>query len=169
MTLEEQLNAVVRLAVYWSVAVTLIKKNVRYMLPAVLVCAATVVIHEVVRSRGADALTEKYAGVPVAPCRMPTVDNPHMNVMMGDYLNLPEGSPIVANRPAACDVTDPLVQRVVDASVPSLPQDDPFADGRTDRQFYTMPSTTIPNDQKGYREFLYGDVMKPTLKVTHGF
>ena len=23
-------------------------------------------------------------------------------------------------------------------------------------QFYSMPSTTVPNDQKGYSEFLYG-------------
>jgi hypothetical protein len=85
-----------------------------------------------------------------------------MNVMLGDYINMPE-------RPSACDVTDPLVQQAVRINTPELPQDDPFVDGRMDRQFYTMPSTTIPNDQKGFREFLYGDVMKTTVKTQHGF
>jgi hypothetical protein len=27
------------------------------------------------------------------------------------------------------------------------------------RNFYTNPSTTIPNDQKGFSEFLYGDMI----------
>jgi hypothetical protein len=69
-----------------------------------------------------------------------------MNVMLGDYINMP-------NRPSACDVTNPVVKQAVRANIPDLPQDDLFSDGRMDRQFYTMPSTTIPNDQTGYRNF----------------
>jgi hypothetical protein len=71
---------------------------------------------------------------------------PYMNVMLGDYINMP-------NRPSACDVTNPVVKQAVRANIPDLPQDDLFSDGRMDRQFYTMPSTTIPNDQTGYRNF----------------
>lgn len=162
MTLQQQLNSVMRLSIYWSIAVTFIKRDVRYMLPLVLTALVTFAVNEAFVSRGVDRMAEQYTGHIAAPCVPPTDNNPHMNVMLGDYIDMP-------NRPSACDVTNPVVKQAVRANTPDLPQDDPFADGRMDRQFYTMPSTTIPNDQTGYRNFLFGDVMKPTVKTQHGY
>jgi hypothetical protein len=132
------------------------------MLPLILTALVTFAVNEAFISRGVDKLAEQYSGYTAAPCVPPTDNNPHMNVMLGDYINMP-------NRPSACDVTNPVVKQAVRANIPDLPQDDLFSDGRMDRQFYTMPSTTIPNDQTGYRNFLFGDVMKPTVKTQHGY
>jgi hypothetical protein len=150
MSLPQQLNAVVRLVAYWCLAVTLVQRDLRHMLPLLAVAVATVAIHEAY-ARNQGTVSEKFLGRLARPCQRPTDDNPHMNVMWGDYTGAPDRSP-------ACDVTDPAVQAAVQTHTARLPQDDPFTDGRTDRQFYTMPSTTIPNDQDGYAAFLYGSM-----------
>jgi hypothetical protein len=158
MALPQQLNAMLRLCVYWSVAVALITRDPKYLVPIALAAVATFAINEAYVARGSPG-AEAFRGGPA--CVPPTDSNPHMNVMLSDYTVDP-------GRAAACDVTDPAVQAAVVDRMPALPQDDPFADGRTDRQFYTMPVTTIPNDQEGYRNFLYSDVLKPTVKTQGG-
>jgi hypothetical protein len=163
MTLQQQLNAVLRLSLYWSVIVTLFHRRGKYMLMFVFTAAATVLINEAHTGRltGASSGKDGFLTRQGVRCVAPTTNNPHMNVMFDDYSQRP-------GRPEACDVTDPLVKHAVKSVTKPVPHDDPFQEGRMDRQFYTMPSTTIPNDQPGYASFLYGDLAKPNNKIRHG-
>jgi hypothetical protein len=71
------------------------------MLPLILTALVTFAVNEAFISRGVDRLAEQYSGY-TAALRPPT-DNNLMNVMLGDYINMP-------NRPSACDVTNPCGQ-----------------------------------------------------------
>lgn len=151
MHLREQLNAAVRFALYYSIALTLVTRRVGAMRIFVAVALLSVGVYEVYQRREALGLTDtSHFTQNGAPCSRPTPDNPHMNVMLGDY--------DAPGRAAACDVTIPLVAAATTAATPPVPSDDPFSEGRMDRQYYTMPNTTIPNDQAGYIDFLYGDL-----------
>jgi hypothetical protein len=152
MHLREQMNAVVRFALYYSIALTLVTRRVGTMRIFVAVAALSVLAYELYLRRAALGLAEVSHFRNGVPCIRPTPDNPHMNVMLSDYTS--------PNRGPACDVTAPMISAETAAVTAPVPSDDPFAEGRMDRQFYTMPSTTIPSDQAGYVDFLYGDLKR---------
>ncbi len=77
-------------------------------------------------------------------CRLPTNNNPYMNVLVNDAeVNLP-----------ACDYDKNLVD---DKYKFNLYQNsnDIFDKKNLERQFYTMPVTTIPNDTIEFGNWLY--------------
>jgi hypothetical protein len=150
MHIRDQLNAVVRFALYYSIALMLVTRRLGCLRIFIAVALLSVIVYEVYRRRGPLGLVDtahfEQNGVRCSP---PSRDNPHMNVMLADYSK--------PQRPPACDVTIPSIAARVVAATPPVPNDDPFSEGRMDRQFYTMPNTTIPNDQSGYVDFLYGN------------
>ena len=97
-------------------------------------------------------------------CTPPKPDNPFMNVMLGDYTIDPD-------RGAACDIQEPMVakqtERLFEQAGSGLIRnsDDIFHRSATSRQFVTNPSTTIPNDQSGFANWLYGNA--PSFKTQH--
>lgn len=107
----------------------------------------------------------------------PTSENPMMNVSFNDINNNP-------NRKAAAPSFNETVIEEINNSVKSNLDPKLFKDlgdeldfDNSMRQFHTNPSTTIPNDQKSFAEFCYGDMssckdgnymqcMKHTLRHT---
>lgn len=84
-------------------------------------------------------------------CVKPSLDNPFMNVNYVDYLDNP-------NRNQACDITSPEVKKDANSKfMNNLFRDtsDLFETNNSQRQFYTMPSTTIPNKQDEFAKWLY--------------
>lgn len=83
-------------------------------------------------------------------CQMPTPDNPFMNVTTADLISN-------RTRPPACKPTN-LVKKKIEKDFSYN-----LFDNSTDlynwdfaqHNFYTMPSTTIPNDQTGFAKWLY--------------
>ena len=62
------------------------------------------------------------------------------------------------DRPAGCLSTDKEIKKEIDTQFNYnnfRDVDDLFVRGNSQRQFYTMPSTTIPNDQDGFAKWLY--------------
>lgn len=84
-------------------------------------------------------------------CTAPTPDNPFMNVLVNEI----HDNPI---RPPACNYAK--VKSGIDENFyHNLYQDVGDAvwnKNNSQRQFFTMPSTTIPNDQTSYANWLYG-------------
>ena len=88
-------------------------------------------------------------------CQVPTYDNPMGNVLMSDYAN--------PNRPPACysESVAPMIKQALDDTLPfdagrsrsPLPSQQRAAAAR---QFVSSPVTTIPGDQTGFAEWLYG-------------
>lgn len=81
----------------------------------------------------------------------PTAANPFMNVLMSEYSDNPL-------RPAAANVQNVAVRNELDTYFDTMFAADPgdtFNRTQSQRQWVTMPSTTIPNDQESYQNWLY--------------
>ena len=81
----------------------------------------------------------------------PTASNPFMNVLLDELKYNP-------TRPPAANSTDPNNVIVLDDYFRVQWNNDPtdvFGRSQGQRQFYTTPSTSIPNDQGSYQNWLY--------------
>ena len=159
-TLDAQLNALLRFAIYASTVVALMRRSLAPALAIVLaVAAGTYAVSRLAdREDRQVAETMQALEVEVDPlvrdlCTRPTATNPYMNVLPTDHSRFPD-------RPRACDITQEDVGRRADAlfAMGSYENsDDIYVGTRTgpSRQFYTNPSTTIPNDQGAFARWLY--------------
>lgn len=88
----------------------------------------------------------------VAPSETsPTARNPFMNVLADEYKYNPQ-------RPGAASVSDPAVRMTLDDFFRvqwSADPTDVFGRSQSQRQFITMPSTSIPNDVDSLQKWLY--------------
>jgi hypothetical protein len=164
----QQMNSLVRLSLIYSVIVFALRGS----LWSLSVPLATMLGTWLASSRAAEGarstllealpagscLADREPGAPPArgggscgresECVAPTGDNPFMNVSPVDD----------RDRPAACDPLDPAVAAEIDSAFERdmyLGTDDVWARKTQSRQFMTMPSTTIPNDQTSFAEALY--------------
>ena len=82
---------------------------------------------------------------------LPTARNPFMNVLINEIKDNP-------TRPMAASIMDPSVKVGLDDFFRTEFYSDPtdvFGKTQSQRQFITMPSTSIPNDQDSYQNWLY--------------
>lgn len=96
-------------------------------------------------------------GAGAGGCTLPTIDNPFMNTTMKDYLNT-DTNGTIKDRPVACNLNEPDVKKQADDYFNNnlyMDVDDVFGKMNSQRQFYTMPSTTIPNKQDEFAKWLY--------------
>lgn len=156
-SLDAQLNAVMRFALYFSLVVLILRRDMRYSAIAVLAAGFTFGIHYYdTYTKRVEKMTMEQRGIIYDPrhkqeCMRPTRNNPFMNVTYNDYREN-------AARPGACDVSRPGVKRTIERlyqSTSVYDADDIFKRNSSSRQFYTTPSTTIPNDQTSFAHWLY--------------
>ena len=151
-TLAERFNALMRLSIYMSVILYYHHRNFKYMFIAVGMGLFTYYIWS-----NSENSTDNIESLDATDsCTLPTMDNPFMNVTMKDYLNMKDGK--IVERPAACDVNSPSVKKQIDETFNNnlyRDVDDVFGKMNSQRQFYTMPSTTIPNKQDEFARWLY--------------
>ena len=84
-------------------------------------------------------------------CKNSILKNPHMNVLISDYHDEPK-------RDSACDPNDENIkENINEYHNENLYKniDDLYDKKNSQRQFYTMPVTTIPNDQQAFAEWCY--------------
>jgi hypothetical protein len=82
---------------------------------------------------------------------VPTANNPFMNVLVSDYK-------YNVDRPMAGAVDDPQSKQILDDFFRTQWFSDPtdvFGKSQNQRQFITMPSTSIPNDRHSFQNWLY--------------
>lgn len=158
MTFAEQLNAVMRFVLYFTIIVLIFKQDVRVVYFLVFTGLVTWLLYsfEDKKNKEKKELLEELClkqerHHPNKYCTKPTKNNPFMNVLMNEYREFP-------NRPKACDIqkneTKRQVKKLFDASA-YRDVDDIFHRNTNDRQFYTTPATTIPNDQMEFAKWLY--------------
>jgi len=172
LTLDENLNALMRFGLYASLLLIIYYRDFQFVYIAMGMAVITWFIHNsglrLEKTKGVANpsrdwnLTagniEKLENVPQnSECTQPTIDNPFMNATMKDYMNIDEDGKIV-DRPAACSSTDPDVKRTQDDYFNNnlyRDVDDVFGKMNSQRQFFTMPWTTIPNKQDEFAKWLY--------------
>jgi hypothetical protein len=156
MTFEEKANALVRFFIYLGLILALVKASYKYLFFGIIAMIISVVLIEFDKTQRMRA--EKFLDkqdltvVNNTLCTKSTVDNPFMNPSISDIAYNPQ-------RPSACDVTNESIQDQVNTNFNArLYKDvgDLYGKMSSQREFYTMPSTTIPNDQTGFAEWLYG-------------
>jgi hypothetical protein len=92
-----------------------------------------------------------YSGSPLPDHTPPTSRNPFMNILLDDIKYNPQ-------RPAASPVDQPDVAQTMDDYFRIQWFSDPtdvFGKNQGQRQFITQPSTTVPNDQGSFADWLY--------------
>lgn len=167
-TLEQNLNALMRLGIYSTVLMSMSEGNIKPLRYAMAVMVVTFLIHSYYEEKmsshsAADVAApsatvsaigfelEKFEDSQHTKCQLPTESNPFMNVTYVDQIEKP-------NRDAACDVNDPEVKTLMEKHFSrNLYRDasDLFGKNNSARQFFTMPYTTIPNNQDEFAKWLY--------------
>ena len=144
-TLDENLNAVVRLSVYISIVLVLLNNEINYL---ILTICAFLITFFIFSSSKKDILENYKSNNHI----IPTKNNPFMNIMMDDYIKNPDRKiqdDIVYNIELQRDIEKQFNHNLYKDS------SDIYDKGNSQRQFYTMPVTTIPNKQKEFAEACY--------------
>lgn len=156
MTLAEQLNCAMRFAIYFAVVLLVVRGSINALYIVIAAALMTFLIFES-ETRTKQSKDELFETLNIADtgahkhAYKPTRDNPFMNIMVTDYTSFP-------NRPAAGAWVDPGVKGQVRRNFEdglTRGTDDMFNKMASDRQYYTMPSTTIPNNQGDFARWLY--------------
>lgn len=161
MTKDERLNAIARLAIYIGIVLMLYLGRGWPLYIPVVGLAFTAFLHKtqpqtIISPRYPSDETPKTGDPnPFIPsqqpeCIPPTLNNPFMNVLMNEYVDNP-------TRPPACeyeDVHDELESNFHYNLYQDL-GDNIWQKNNSQRQFFTMPSTTIPNEQGKFARWLY--------------
>jgi hypothetical protein len=167
MTFNEQLNAFMRFAIYYTLLMLLLRRGAAAAYVALVAGGATFLLsaadgRQAARAGAALEALDVVTARDGRACTAPTRHNPFMNVMLTDYGRY-------ADRPPACDLGDGAVAaRVEELFDHNLYRDaDDVFDRRVNsRQWYTNPATTIPNDQGAFARWLYQT--GPTCKEGNG-
>lgn len=161
MTNEEKLNALSRLIIYVGVLLLLyIRKVWTLYIPILGLGFVYFLFRTSKNERGMSNTTDderdlthdlKVFTHEIRPpyCTPPTQNNPFMNVLQNEWADNP-------TRPPACEY-DGVEQEIEDNFNYNLYKDidDLFEKNNGQRQFFTMPYTTIPNDQGSFARWLY--------------
>ena len=163
-TFSEKINAITRFAIYATLVLYLVRRDPKIVLGGIAIVGAVAVAHALGgNGNGNGNGTETFVGddigenaifasakPPVGKCARPNDANPFGNVLLTDYVDNPA-------RAEACDYED-VEDEAKKAFNARLYRnlDDVYEKKNSQRQFYTMPSTSIPNDTEAYREFVFG-------------
>lgn len=157
MSLEEKLNSALRFTLYFSVIVYLVNRTFYVFYLVLIMAGITYIVYSANQKENFLNDDDEYLisslkkTAKSGRCSVPQKTNPFMNVLMNDYVHNPK-------RPEACDVSKPVVEKKVKQYFENdlyMNIDDVFNKNSSYRQFYTTPSTTIPNDQEGFAKWLY--------------
>lgn len=169
MTLIEKLNAIFRLSIILSIALYLFTSNYNYLYILILVGLFTYFIYyyqkENVEIYMNSMVDDKYNEMQEDLIKQedtksnvkPTINNPFMNINLITSDKTKEKAPSSWN-------SDDLKDKIEEKFGYNLYRDvsDLYGKSNSQRQYYTAPSTTIPNNQTGFAKWLYGQ--GPTCK-----
>lgn len=158
---QERANATARFVIYATVIIYLINNDPRIFALGILVLG--VLYYMYTSNMIKDSTVRPAIGDARAPgpfreaAVMPTYDNPMGNVLMTDYIDQPD-------RPSAAWY--PSVRQEVAVEWAKI---HPFERQRdAERNFYTAPVSTIPNDQNAFAQASYGKKFAPLCKDQGG-
>lgn len=166
----ETLNALSRFFILLTLILVVFTQNTNYLYLLVGLVIVILIYYGGTESHNINTLKEPFVPTDIYnarpnsdPCRIPSFDNPFMNVTLEDWKTDP-------TRPPACyslnpDINNQINDYFYQDQVVDI--DDVFGRRPSQRQFYTMPSTTIPNDQTAFANWLYQT--PPTCKEDQRF
>jgi len=146
----EKLNSIVRTSIIISTILIVYTGNINFIFLAIFVLLITYLIHSNnTNISNYNNYTEKKLEYV-----LPTVDNPFMNITLNDYIENPNREALIKKN----NYKNPKLDKLINKSFNfNLYKDfsDIFNKNNSQRQFYTTPVTTIPNNQKSFGNWLY--------------
>jgi len=139
----EKINALARFAIYYSVIIIITKRNHSYLTISIVILLTSFFLGSTEKFSNNNSKKEEK-------CYKPTDANPFMNFTLDDYYKNP-------NRPANCQIDD-VRGEMRKKFLKNIVQDptDLWGQNISDRNFYTMPSTRIVNNQTDFAKWCYG-------------
>ena len=177
MSYEQKLNSISRLVIVITIIGFCLSQNIRLLIVAAITLLAIYLLyyyHHMKVSKHRESFREKQVSdistqINTAIFDPPTSDNPLSNVLLSDYLENPQKKPappasnenvsedILLNAKEMVKRSNPGQPDIADKLFGDLGEDYQFE--RSMHSFYSMPSTTIPNDQGAFAEFCYGSMI----------
>lgn len=165
MTFIEKLNAISRLAIYLGVALYIVSSNYNWLYLAILVPIFTIFMYKSQKDNietyfnNYDSLDNQINESELLTLEVvkPTTNNPFMNInLICDDRNRSKATESWNDDKVMADIEDKFNYNLYRDT------GDLYAKNNSQREFYTMPSTTIPNNQGIFAKWLYG--MQETCK-----
>lgn len=176
MTYEQKLNSITRLVIILTIASFLFSRSMRVLIIGILTVVFVYVIHyyqNKMLEEGFDSATDKLVSHYEIPTDdvfdEPTSSNPFGNVLVTDIEYNPDKKP--APPAFNSDINDKIMnetKQMVQEMNPDQPNIDDklFKDlgeqltfEQSLRQFNSNPNTSVVNDQTGFAEFCYGNMV----------
>ncbi len=155
MTFKEKILSIVYLIIFLSIIFTLIFKNVIFILIALVLIIFLFYVYlfdEKIKIDTNETLSNRNLTiVDNKICVKPSLDNPFMNPTIIDYNNN-------NNDIKACPYSENDIEKNVNTFFKqNVYKDinDIYERHFSERQFYTVPATTIPNDRQSFEKWLY--------------
>ena len=170
MSFEAKLNAITRLVIVLTILGYLITKNSKIMLSGLVTLGAIILLYKL---KSAKKPKEGFSNAEMYTILKndftePAVGNPVMNVLLTEIDDNPQ-------RKEAAPAFNPIVEANMNKKTkqfiinnfkdPAIEErlfndlGDNFTFDQSMRAFNANPSTTIPNDQKAFTEYCYGDMI----------
>lgn len=157
MTFEEKLNSIIRSLLFLGIIFTLVFNDSKYILFVLIIMIISIIIYNYQYEKNRQI--EKYLNdnnldiINNKKCIKPTKENPFMNlnILNGKY----DGD---NNMFSACSIENSKISKNIDKYFSEnvfRDTDDLYNKSLLPRQFYTMPSTTIPNKREKLGDWLY--------------
>jgi hypothetical protein len=155
MSLKDKLIAIVNLIIFITIITTLIFKNLVFILVGlslIIIIFFIYVYDEKLKIDTNEKLSNRNLTlIDNKICVKPSLENPFMNPSIIDYFNK-------NNNIKACDYDNKMIEENVNNYFKSnvyKDVNDIYERNFSERQFYTVPASTIPNDRKSYEQWLY--------------
>jgi hypothetical protein len=145
MTYIEKINASTRFLIYGSILLFIIRGDTNvFFIPIV---GMIVMYFLITKGIGMKQLEERFSKQKTESCQEPDINNPFMNILPMDD----------RKRPDACEYNATTKDKIDDSFYANLYLDtnDIYGKNNSQRQYYTMPSTSIPNAQDEFASWLY--------------
>ena len=163
--LARKLNAITRIIIIMAILGYFLTKSIYIPISAVVSLIVLVIIY---KSKGKISIKEGFKSEFLEPDKelnkilqkeftMPTKKNPVMNVLMNEYKENPHRKPAA---PAYNDEVHKEINENATTQDKRLFKNlgDNLSFENSMRNFYAMPNTQIPNNQKEFAEFCYGNM-----------
>ena len=151
MTFEDKLNAIIRALLFIGIIFTLVFNDSKYILFVLIIMIISIIVYnyQIEKNKQIDKyLNENNLDiVNNSKCIKPTRSNTFMNPNVLDK-----------NMFSACSVENSKINKNMNKYFNEnvfRETDDLYNKSLLPRQFYTMPSTTIPNEQEKLADWLY--------------
>ena len=169
---EKKLNALTRLVILLGTIIIILKRDINFLVVMLLILFGIVFLYKnrqfktegMKNNKKSPLVKSDFFKLESDNYTQPNKTNPLMNVLLPEIVDNPK-------RPPAAPAFEPQIEKNINNSIMDpryfLDLGDNLSFDRSMRNFYAMPNTQVPNNQKKFAEFCYGNM--PSCKEGNEF